>query len=323
MKVAVIGCGAIGGWLTAGLVRGGAEAVVLARGATLTALRAEGLLLDEGAGPQRVAITVTEDPADLAGADLLVLGVKAHALPGLLPAIETAMGRETLVMPAVNGLPFWFLQDFGGPAEGMVLDAVDPGGALARAIPAERIVGNVVHAASRTPAPGQVELVKANKLLLGQITPGGPTARISALAEVFRKGGIPAEETGEIRREVWTKLWGNSNMNPLSALSRADTAAMLADPGVRALTLSMMREMADLGARIGLPGFDDMEERIATTRKLGPIRTSMLQDVEAGRRLEIDPILGALVELAGKLDMPVPAMAGVYGLTRLLDESLT
>ncbi|MBY5972484.1 2-dehydropantoate 2-reductase [Ferrimonas balearica] len=322
MKVAVIGCGAIGGWLTAGLVRGGAEAVVLARGATLAALRAEGLMLDEGAGPERIAVTATGDPADLAGADLLVLGVKAHALPGLLPAIEAAMGPETLVMPAVNGLPFWFLQDFGGPAEGMGLDAVDPGGALARAIPSERIVGNVVHAASRTPAPGQVQLVKANKLLLGQITPSGPAARIAALAEVFRKGGIPAEETGEIRREVWAKLWGNSNMNPLSALSRADTAAMLADPGVRALTLQMMREMADLGARIGLPGFDDMDERIATTRKLGPIRTSMLQDVEAGRRLEIDPILGALVELAGKLDMPVPAMAGVYGLTRLLDESL-
>lgn len=321
MKVSVIGCGAIGGWLTAGLVRAGAEATVLARGATLAALGRDGLVLEEGGEARVYPVSVTEDPADLAGADLLLLGVKAHGLPALAEAIAAAVGPDTLVMPAVNGLPFWFLQGFGGPAEGITLEAVDPGGRLAGLIPAAQIVGNVVHAASSVAAPGRIRLAKANRLWLGPVD-GRPSPRIAALAEAFRAGGIPAEETGAIHREVWSKLWGNSNMNPLTALARADTAALLADPQARGLVREMMVEMAALGAVIGLEGFDDPEARMAETARLGPIRTSMLQDVGAGRHLEIEPILGALVELAAKLEFPVPVMAGVCGLARLLDRGL-
>ena len=185
----------------------------------------------------------------------------------------------------------------------------------------ERVIGAVVHAASRVEAPGVVRLVKADRLPLGDPSRAlGP--RVPELAEAFRAGGVPAEAAPDIRAEIWAKLWGNSNMNPLSALCRADAAAMLDDPGVRGLVLAMMREMAEIGARIGLPLAADPEERIAVTRRLGAFRTSMLQDLEAGRPLETGPLLGGLVELAGQLGVAAPQLRGVHGLLRLLARSL-
>ncbi|MCT4576463.1 2-dehydropantoate 2-reductase [Donghicola sp.] len=317
MKVSVIGAGAIGGWLTAGFVKGGAEATVLARGASLVALQNTGLVLEADGTAETIPVTATNDPDQLRGADLLLLGVKAHDLPALAPVIEQIMTAETLVMPAVNGLPFWFLSGFGGPAEGKTLASVDPGGTLAKLMPVERVVANVVHAASRVAAPGHIQLVKANKVILG-----GQPDGLADIAACLQRGGIPIETTDAIHREVWMKLWGNSNMNPLSALARADAAQLHDDPGANTVIKTMMQEMADLGARIGLEGFDDIDGRMATTRKLGPIRTSMLQDVEAGRPFELGPILGALVELAELVDQPVPMMKGIHGLAGLLDRNL-
>ncbi len=317
MKISVIGAGAIGGWLTAGFVEGGAKATVLARNASLAALRSDGLKLEADGSTETFPVTATDDPSDLRGADLLLLGVKAHDLPALAPVISQAVTPDTLVMPAVNGLPFWFLSDFGGPAQGKTLTSVDPDGTLARLMPANQVVCNVVHAASRVAAPGHIQLVKADKVILG-----GQPAALPQIAEILQRGGIPVAVTEEIHHAVWTKLWGNSNMNPLSALSRADAAQLHDDPGANSVIHTMMKEMADLGARIGLDGFDDIEGRMATTRKLGPIRTSMLQDVEAGRAIELGPILGALVELAEIVGQPVPMMKGIHGLTGLLDRNL-
>ncbi len=319
MKVAVIGAGAIGGWLTSGFIEAGAEATVLARGASLEALRAQGLGLNDGTSVRRYDVHATDDPAALKGADVLLLGLKSQDLPALAPLIDRALGPETVVVPAVNGLPWWFFEGFGGPAQGLQLDATDPGGVLAALMPADRVVGTVVHAASFVEAPGNIRLVAANKVLLGD---AGQGKRAAQIAEVLARGGVPAMASGDIHRAVWDKLWGNSNMNPLSALSRAGLVQMLEDDGVRGLAIAMMREMSTLGEQIGLEGFDDIDARIAMTRKLGAFRTSMLQDVEAGRALELDPILGALVELARKLDVPTPTMDGIYGLTRLLDQSL-
>ncbi|MBT9387003.1 2-dehydropantoate 2-reductase [Pseudooceanicola sp. CBS1P-1] len=317
MKVSVIGAGAIGGWLTAGFVRGGARATVLARGASLEALQRRGLILETAdGGPGVLPVTATDDPGALRGADLLLLGVKAHDLPALVPVIAEAMTPGTLVMPAVNGLPFWYFEAFGGPARGMTLEAVDPGGQLARLMPSDRVLGNVVHAASHMVAPGHVHLDVAHRLLLGQ------GAEAEDIAALLCRGGLPASVTPEIHREIWVKLWGNANMNPLTALARADAAQLLDDPGACGLVEAMMREMAALGHRIGHAGFEDIAGRIATTRTLGPIRTSMLQDVEAGRPVELGPILGALVELAARLEQPMPVSAGVHGLMRLLDRNL-
>lgn len=319
MKLAVIGAGAIGGWLTSGFIKAGATATVLARGATLEALRTSGLVFDDGDSVRRQEVAATDDPADLRGADVLLLGLKSHDLPGLAPLIEAALGPQTIVVAAINGLPWWYFEAFGGPARGVTLDAVDPGGVLARLMPADRVVGAVVHAASMVEAPGRIRLVAANSVLLGDAGNGG---HAPGIARHLAQGGIPASATETIHHAVWSKLWGNSNMNPLSALCRADLSTMLDDDGVRGLAVAMMREMSAVGARIGLTGFDDIEARIGTTRKLGAFRTSMLQDVDAGRALELDPILGALVELARQLDVQTPVMDGVYGLTRLLDQSL-
>lgn len=319
MKVAVIGAGAIGGWLTAGFIDGAADAVVLARGASLEALQAHGLGLEDGTSSRRYAVHATNDPADLKDADVLLLGLKAHDLPALSPLIEKALGPQTVVVAAINGLPWWFFEDFGGQAQGLQLEATDPGGVLSRLMPADRVVGAVVHAASFVASPGNIRLVAGNTVLLGDAALGSKAGEI---ADCLARGGVPAVASAQIHHDVWNKLWGNSNMNPLSALSRADLSQMLDDDGVRGLTVAMMREMAAVGDRIGLHGFDDIDGRIETTRKLGAFRTSMLQDVEAGRTLELDPILGALVELAHKLNVPTPTMDGVYGLTRLLAQSL-
>ena len=319
MRVSVIGAGAIGGWLTAGCIEGGGSATVLARGASFDALQRDGLRLDDGETNKTYTVEVTKDPAALRGADILLLGLKAHDLPGAAPLITAAMDENTVVVPAINGLPWWFLDDFGGPAKGMKIEAVDPAGVLSRLMPSERVVGSVVHAASYVAAPGHIRLVKATKVWLGD---AGTGRHAGLVADLMAAGGIPAETTDTLHWHVWNKLWGNSNLNPLSALTRADLSQLHEDEYVLGLVTTMMREMAQIGAKIGLQGFEKPEERIATTRKLGPIRTSMLQDVEAGRPIELDPILGGLVELAQRLDHPTPAMDAVYGLTRLLDKNL-
>lgn len=319
MRVSVIGAGAIGGWLTAGCVQAGADVTVLARGATLDALQCGGLWLDDGHGETQFDIRATHDPKDLSGADILILGLKAHDLPGAAPLIEAALSDHTIVVPAINGLPWWFFDAFGGPAKGLRLDAVDPGGVLSKLIPTSRLVGTVVYAASYVSAPGHIRMMSARKVWLGDT---GPGSHASDVAEFLTKGGIPAEASDELHRHVWAKLWSNSNVNPLSALTRGDLEQMLDDPYVKGLATQMMREMSEIGALIGLDGFDDIEGRHTTTRGLGAFRTSMLQDVEAGRPLEIEPILGGLVELAQHLGHPTPAMNGVYGLTRLLNKNL-
>lgn len=319
MRVSVIGAGAIGGWLTAGCIEGGGSATILARGASFDALKRDGLCFDDGETEKTYSVEVTKDPVALRGADILLLGLKAHDLPAAAPLINAAMDDNTIVVPAINGLPWWFLNDFGGPAQGLQIEAVDPGGVLSRLMPSERVVGSVVHAASYVSAPGRIRLVKSTKVWLGD---AGTGRHASAVANLMAAGGIPAETTDELHWHVWNKLWGNSNMNPLSALARADLSQLHEDEHVLGLVSTMMREMTEIGEKIGLTGFEKPAERLAITRKLGPIRTSMLQDIEAGRPIELDPILGGLVELARHLDHPTPAMDAVYGLTRLLDKNL-
>jgi len=321
MRVTVLGAGAVGGWLAAGLARAGVPVAVLARGATLAALREQGLTLLEGERRETFAVTASDDPAALPPADILLLGLKSHDLPAALPLVRRLLTPATLVATAQNGLPWWFLQGFGGPAEGLVLDSVDPGGTLAAAIPVGRVLGGVAHVGSRVEAPGVVRLMKQDRMLFGDPS-GQHEASLAALVGALRAGGVPAEIAPDIRREVWLKLWGNSNMNPLSALSRADMLAMLDDPGVAGLIEAMMREMAVIGDAIGLPISQSIPERLVVTRRLGAFRTSMLQDLEAGRALETGPVLGCLVELARHLALPAPTLSGVHGLVRLLERSL-
>lgn len=319
-RVAVLGAGAIGGWMAGGFARAGWQVDILARGATLAALRRDGLTLLEGDTTQRLPVQAVDDPAAIAGADVLLLGLKGHDLPPALPSIRGLLGPATLVLSAQNGLPWWFLRGFGGPAADRTLSGVDPGGQLAAALPAERVLAAVVHATSRVEAPGRIRLVGQDTVLLGDPT-GMLAAPLAAVVAGLNAGGITARATADIRGEIWLKLWGNATMNPLSALAGADTAALLDDPGIAALVGAMMAEMAAIGDRIGLPIRQSAATRIATTRRLGAFRTSMLADREAGRAMERGPIIGCLVELGAVLGVPVPNLAAVAGLLRLLEAS--
>jgi 2-dehydropantoate 2-reductase len=314
VKVTVIGIGAIGGVLAAGFAAGGAAVSAVARGATLAALRRDGLILRDGAEERRVRVDAAADPAELPLPDILVLGLKGQDLPGALPLIRAAMGPETRVLSAQNGVPWFFTHGLRGPLEDAVLESVDPGGTLASALPPARVLPMVVHAAASVEAPGVVRLAKADRLPVG-----GEAGPRDAVVSVLREGGLPAEASDAIRMEIWRKLWGNSNMNPLSALSRATLSAMLDDEGVRGLAEAMMREMDAIGQRIGLEPLGNPAARIAVTRRIGAFRTSMLQDLEAGRPLELGPIIGALVEMAERVGEPAPVTRGVFGLVRLLD----
>jgi 2-dehydropantoate 2-reductase len=318
MRVTILGVGAIGGWLAAGFAKGGAEVALLARGPTLAALGDRGLVLREGPAERAFRLPVSADPATLPVPELLVLALKGQDIPAALPLIRAALGPDTRLLSVQNGVPWFFLQDFGGPLSGAILESVDAGGALAAALPPDRVLAGVAHAAATAEAPGTIRLVKADRLPLGDIR-GGNAALLDQAIATLRAGGVPAEPSPAIRDEIWRKLWGNSNMNPLSALCRGTLSDMLDDPGVRGLAKAMMAEMDGLGQRIGLTPLGSIEARMEITRRLGAFRTSMLQDLEAGRRLELGPILGALVEMAERLGHPAPVMRGVHGLARLLD----
>jgi 2-dehydropantoate 2-reductase len=318
MRMTVLGAGAIGGWLAAGFAAGGAEVSVLARGASLAALRERGLVLRQSAEERVFPGLASDDPAALPPADLLLLGLKGHDLPGALGLVRALLAPGTLVLSAQNGVPWFFLQGFGGGLAGSTLESVDPGGALAALLPPGRVLAAVVHAAAMVEAPGTIRLVKADRLPVGDVAGANPELLADVVGRL-RAGGVPAEASAAIRDEIWRKLWGNSNMNPLSALCRATLSDMLDEPGVRGLAEAMMAEMDGLGQRIGLTPLGSIPARMEVTRRIGAFRTSMLQDLEAGRRLELGPVLGALVEMAERLDHPAPVMRGVHGLVRLLE----
>jgi len=321
MRVTVLGVGAVGGWLAAGLARAGCDVRLFARGATLAALQADGLVFAEGESVENFRLPASNDTAALAGADILLMGMKGHDVPAARETIAALAGDRALIVPALNGIPWWFTDGLPGAAGGATLDSVDPGGALAKAFPARRVIGCVAHVGTKVEAPGRIRLIKADRLLLGD--PSGRAGDTPArLAALFQAGGVPGRVVPDIRTEVWSKLWGNMSMNPVSALCRADLTTMIDDPGTHGLMVMLMQEMAGIGARIGLPLTEDIPARIAVARRLGAFRTSMLQDLEAGRRLELGPIIGALVELADQLGMAVPVTRGIHGMTRLLAGTL-
>lgn len=312
----MVGAGAIGAWIADALDRAGWRVSLLARGATLAALAVRGLRVERG-GETRRSGPRAGAAADLGNHDYVFLSVKAQSLPQLAPSLAPLIGPATVVVSGTNGIPWWFFHDFGGVLANQPLQSVDPGGAQDRTFPRQRILGSVVHASARVLAPAHVQVVAADRLLLG--TPSGEiSSRLQILAQGLREGGINAEMSPRIRHDVWAKLWGNMNMNPLSALTRCGTAKILADGDVRELCLRMMEEMQECGRRLGLHMQMTPSERIAVTQRLGDFKTSMLADLEAGRALEIGPQLGAVAEIAARLDVAAPFVRSILGLTRLL-----
>ena len=317
MKVCVVGAGAIGGFLGTRLAAAGeASVAALARGATLAALRDHGWRLEKGATRlQAPAAAASDDPRDLGPQDLIIITVKAQALPALAPSLAPLIAADTLVLPAMNGVPWWFSD--GVAALGTrPLESVDPGGGIAATIAGRQVVGCVVHASATTTAPGITLHGMGRGLIIGEPA-GGRSARVQALGELFTRAGFEVTCSQRIRYDIWYKLWGNMTMNPVSALTGATMDRVLDDTLVRAFCSAAMAEAAAIGARIGCDVRESPQDRHAVTRKLGAFKTSMLQDVEALRPLELDALIGAVREIGQRVGVATPNCDALFGLTRL------
>jgi 2-dehydropantoate 2-reductase len=315
-SAAIVGAGAIGAWIADALDRAGWRVSMLARDETLSALRTRGLCV-ERAGETRHSRPRAGFAADLGAHDYVFLAVKAQVLPSLAPQLTPLIGSSTVVISATNGIPWWFFHDFGGSLENQHLQSVDPQLSQDRTFPRKRTLGSVVHASAKVVGPAHIQVVAADRLILGE-PDGAVTERVQAIAAGLRAGGINAEVSPRIRLEVWAKLWGNMNMNPISALTRCGTRKMLTNPQVRELCSRMMEEMQACGRQLGLELSMTPAERIAVTQRLGDFKTSMLADLEAGRPLELAPQLGAVVEIADRLGVPAVFCRSILGLAQLL-----
>ena len=316
MKICIYGAGAIGGWIGARLAALGEPVSVVARGATLAALQTHGLRLQHAEGLLQVPVQAADNAAALGVQDLVVVAVKAPALAEVARGIAPLLGPHTMVLTAMNGVPWWFFQGFGGAYAGTALKAVDASGAIAAAIPAEHIVGCVVHASCALQAPGVVQHHFGKKLILGEPS-GVQTERVKALSALLERAGFEAPVAEQIQRDTWFKLWGNMTVNPVSALTGATTDLILGDPLVRDFISRVMLEAKEIGTRIGIPIDQQPEDRHAVTRKLGAFKTSMLQDVEAGKAVELDALVTVVQELGVLTAVPTPFTDALLGLSRL------
>ena len=320
-KIAIVGAGAIGGWMGVHLARAGAQLSVLARGDTLQALQQHGLQLHQGGESHTVPVKASSDAAALGEQDLVVIAVKAPALATVAQQVGPLIGPHTVVLTAMNGVPWWFLQGFGGPVAGRSLDAVDPGGAIARALPARHIIGCVVHASCSVDAPGVIRHHFGDGLIVGEPS-GENTPRVQALHALLLLAGFNATLSPQIQKDIWYKLWGNMTINPISAFTGATTDRILDDPLVRQFISGVMLEAKAIGAQIGIPIAQEPEDRHAVTRKLGAFRTSMLQDVQASKPVELDALVSAVRELGQLTQVPTPLTDVLLGLSRLHAQGL-
>jgi len=315
-QVAIYGAGAIGGLIGARLACAGMAVSAVARGATLAALRDHGIRVQAEGGVQSFPVRAEQDPAALGAQDLVVLAVKAIALPDVSARIAPLIGPHTVVLTAMNGVPWWFFEPASVPYSGTHLPSLLACGDLAGVMPLPQVIGAVVHLAASSPEPGVVRPGFGNKLIVGE-PGGGRSARVEALAGLLRQGGFEVEASADIRTDIWYKLWGNMTMNPVSALTGATCDRILDDPLVRAFCMAAMQEAADIGAKIGCPIAQSGEDRMNVTRKLGAFKTSMLQDAEAGKPLEIDALVTVVHEIGKAVGVPTPNVDALLGLVRL------
>jgi 2-dehydropantoate 2-reductase len=326
MKICIYGVGAIGGWVGAGLGRPelGHSLSAVARGDTLAALRAHGLRLQaapaQPGGPLpavvSVPITASDKPADLGVQDLVIVAVKAPALGDVAAQIAPLLGPNTVVLTAMNGVPWWFLQGFGGAHANTALKSIDATGEIARLIPAAHVIGCVVHASCSVKSPGFVQQHFGNGLIVGEPS-GQKTERVQVLVAALVAAGFNATLSDQIQKDTWYKLWGNMTVNPISAITGATTDLIMGDELVRNFISSVMLEAKEIGARIGIPIDQQPEDRHKMTMKLGAFKTSMLQDVEAGRSVELDALVSAVRELGQITGVATPNTDALLGLARV------
>ena len=323
MKIAIIGVGAIGGYVGIKLALAGEDVTFIARGANLKALRSDGIRLITADGEEKsvAKVKATDDYAAAGPQDMVILAMKAHQVEAVAPQVPTLFGPDTVVVPMQNGIPYWYFHRYPGELAGTRVTSVDPNGLIGECIPCERVIGCVVYPAAELISPGVIKHVEGNRFPVGE-PDGTSSARVTRVSECLVRAGLQAPVLGDIRAEIWLKLWGNLTFNPISALSRATLAAICQYPPSRAVAAAMMTEAQHVAHKLGITFRVSLEKRIQGAEKVGHHKTSMLQDVESARTLEIDALLGSVVELARLTGTRTPHIDTVYALTKLLAQTL-
>jgi 2-dehydropantoate 2-reductase len=323
MKIAIIGAGAIGGLVGARLALAGDDVSFLVRGANLTAIRQNGIKLVMNDGSEHVArqVRASNDYASVGPVDIVVLAMKAHQVEAVAPELPKLLGPHTVIVTMQNGIPFWYFHGHGGVLAGTSVKSVDPNGVLAALIPADRIIGCVVYPASELIAPGVVKHIEGDRFPLGELD-GSTSERVTRVSDCFARAGFKAPVLADIRAEIWLKLWGNLTFNPISSLAHATLADICQFPLTRELAAEMMREAQAVAHKLGIEFRVTLEKRIAGAEKVGKHKTSMLQDIEAGRAPEIDALVGSVVELGRLTGTPTPHIDTVYALVKLLAKTM-
>ncbi|HLG63749.1 MAG TPA: 2-dehydropantoate 2-reductase [Ktedonosporobacter sp.] len=320
MKFAIVGAGATGGYLGACLARAGLEVTLIARGPHLAAMREHGLKVLEADDTSFTTHPACTDRLDaIASADTVFVTLKAHSLAGMAPALASAAGKQSTFVFVQNGVPWWF---FLGTDDDTHLESVDPGGVIASSFPAERVLGCVAYPATTLVEPGVVRHVEGNRFSLGELD-GARTDRVRSLSSALMQAGLKAPVQTRLRQEIWLKLIGNATLNPVTALTRATLSDLLADEASRDLIRRLMLEVEAVGSAYGIHPDISVDRRLEGAARVGQHRTSMLQDVEAGRPLEVEALVGSVVEMGRRRNVPTPALEVVYQLTRQLDISVS
>jgi 2-dehydropantoate 2-reductase len=317
MKFLIAGAGAIGAYMGACMARAGQDVTLFARGPHLRAMQEHGVRVKSVDGDFEAHPKISENLEEVGPVDVIFLGVKAHGLTQLVPQLKPVLGPHTTVVGTQNGIPWWFFQGWGGDYEGMHLERVDPGGTIANAIEPRRVIGSIVYFATEIAEPGVIRHTEGNRISLGE-PDGTRSERIRQIAEALIAAGLRSPVTTRIRQEIWVKILGNVAFNPISALTGATLVQMARDPEVSALVRKIMEETEAVGAKLGFELPITIDQRIAGAEKVGEHKTSMLQDLEAGRPIELEAIVGAVVELGERLNVPMPHTRAVYACTKLL-----
>jgi 2-dehydropantoate 2-reductase len=323
MKIAVVGAGAIGGYLGAKLAIAGEDVTFIARNKNLAAINAQGfrLVLEDGSEQHAPTAKAVQQMAEAGPQDAVLLTVKAHQVRDLLPELRQLFGPETMVVTMINGVPWWYFHKLAGPYEGRTLQSVDPEGLLAQHIEPERVIGSVVYPAAELVAPGVVKVIEGNRFTLGE-PDGSRSPRIEALSQAMIRAGFKSPVSKDIRGEIWVKLWGNLSFNPISALTHATLQDICRFPLSRELAARMMGEAQAVGQKLGVEFKISLDKRIAGAEAVGAHKTSMLQDVENGRALELEALVGSVVELGRITDTPTPTIDAIYAAASLLGKTL-
>ena len=323
MKIAIIGAGAIGGYVGVKLALAGEDVTFIVRGANLDAIRTHGIKLIQHDGSEQVAreVKATNDYTAAGVQDVVVLAMKAHQLEAVVDDLPRLIGPDTLIVTMQNGLPFWYFQQHGGALAGTPVKSVDPSGRIAAAIPARQIIGCVVYPASELVAPGVVKHIEGDRFPVGELD-GSSSARVQRVADCFVRAGFKSPVLDNIRAEIWLKLWGNLTFNPISALAHATLVDICQYPPTHALAAAMMTEAQAVANKLGIGFRVSIDKRIAGAEKVGKHKTSMLQDIEAGRAPEIDALVGSVAELGRLTDTPTPHIDAVHALVKLLAKTM-